>query len=507
LWSVFVLPVVGIHYLLRLVRAREARGVVAFTVTSLFLHGASCAFWRVTAGSWTPFLDRLSATYPVDPGNLVPLLLTYPRLLWDGSPLGNTLFGAVPLLLVVGLVSACVWPRGFARSLRVPGVGLERVTFWLLSTCAVFFGLLEFFPNNFSFDRYYSVPRIFRYLAPLSYGFSLLAALLLLRLARGIPARFGLRPLAAVGVLAVVAAGIPEAVGPTREHRARVTALRAELRASCPPEVLLNPWQARFFRELYLREACPGTLVPGEPIDASAADSERWLHAIEPQLRRGAVLVTGLPSHVYYVCPDCGFRLDGFEGPLDPRWTLVDELAPLRFGDGEPVRLWRGEGEGASGGSDVPIPDLPPAALFAQGIERFDALDYPGTRRFMGALVERFPDHARAPRAAYVVAVSYWRENDPHTTIREFEALLEAFPGSPVTVAAYYHIGLSYRMLRRYGEARSAFEAAVRLGSENAPERGYSARILEGLPGSAPLEDWGERLTDLVYAFQAWPSR
>ena len=61
----------------------------------------------------------------------------------------------------------------------------------------VFFLLLNFFPNNFTFDRYYSVPRIFRYLAPLSYGLSLLAARLVLDVGDVVPTRFGLRQVAA----------------------------------------------------------------------------------------------------------------------------------------------------------------------------------------------------------------------------------------------------------------------------------------------------------------------
>jgi hypothetical protein len=181
LWSVFLLPVLGLHYLLRLVRHREARGLVAFAGASALLHGAACAFWRATTGTWTPFLERLSATYPVASGQLVELFLQYPRQIFEGSEFGNTLFGAVPFLLLAAILATPLRLR--TRAARAGGGDLDRCAFWLFSSCATFFLLLEFFPNNFTFDRYYSVPRIFRYLAPLSYGLSLLTAMLFVGLA------------------------------------------------------------------------------------------------------------------------------------------------------------------------------------------------------------------------------------------------------------------------------------------------------------------------------------
>lgn len=506
LWSVFLYPVVGIHYLLRAVREREVRGLAVFLGTSLVLHAAACAFWRVTTGTWVPFLERLSATYPVPADQLWTLFLEYPRLIFVGSQHGNSLFGLVPYLLVGALAFAFFGSRVAALAARAPRISLDRYDKWLLCSCLVFFTLLEFFPNNFTFDQYYSVPRIFRYLAPLSFGLSLLAAKLLVDLAQLVPARHGLRRVAALGVLAVLASGIPEAVAPGRSHHARVAAIREELRASCPPVVVLESLQAVFFRDLHLREACPRSVVRSPSGITWAREYERWLQELEPRLVNGAMLVTGLVHYVYYACDTCGFRLSSFDAALDPRWSLVTALEPVRFDAArEPVRLWVWSGKpGSKEETAAPVPALAPPQLFERGIERFDALDYPGTRAWMGALIDRYPGHELGDDAAYFWAVTFWREQDPHRTIREFDALLARYPSSRLVGAAHFHIGLSNRQLGRHAEAREAFEAAVRFSDPHDPEHRYS---LEALRGRAPLSAVGRDLTELVYRFQAAADR
>lgn len=62
-----------------------------------------------------------------------------------------------------------------------------------------FFLLLNFFPNNYKFDQYYSAPRIFRYLAPLSFPMSLHVGKMLLDLTGLWP--FGVRAYNVAGIV------------------------------------------------------------------------------------------------------------------------------------------------------------------------------------------------------------------------------------------------------------------------------------------------------------------
>jgi TolA-binding protein len=172
------------------------------------------------------------------------------------------------------------------------------------------------------------------------------------------------------------------------------------------------------------------------------------------------------------------------------------------------VRIWRWSGQPLSAELAVaPVPALPPQQLFERGIERFDAEDYPGTRAWMRALLDRFPEHPLGDQASYFEAVTYWREQDPKRTILEFEKMLARFPSSRLAGAAHVHIGLAHRDLGHHAAAKEAFEATVRSSEPLAAERVWAERMLKSLRGPAPLEAVGRDLTELVYRFQAKADR
>ena len=89
-----------------------------------------------------------------------------------------------------------------------------------------YFLLMEFFPNGFKLDAYYSVPRIFRYLAPLSFPIALHAAKCVLDVTR-LPV-VGIPPAAvATGLvtplLALYVAQAMQANGPSAIYHRRCT--------------------------------------------------------------------------------------------------------------------------------------------------------------------------------------------------------------------------------------------------------------------------------------------
>jgi hypothetical protein len=216
LWSLFLYPVVGIHYLLRLVRKRDVRGLVAFLGTSLVLHAAACAFWRVNTGTWVPFLEHLSATYPVPADQLSTLFLEYPR---DLRGLGAWKYpSACPTSSSVcwhSRSSGGVFPPSRQEHLASPSIA----DVWLLWFCLVFFAAL-------SSSRITSLSTAILGAADLP----LPGALLFGSTARGEAPRdlgplsclrLGLRRIAALGVLLLLVGGMLEAVAWGRSHHAR----------------------------------------------------------------------------------------------------------------------------------------------------------------------------------------------------------------------------------------------------------------------------------------------
>src|SRR5262249_170923 len=157
----------------------------SFAVASAVVHAATLLFWKSRLGEFFPFLTTHAATYPIPRADLPRLFMDYPRVVFVGSDLGTTLFAMVPSLLVVllALKIAAPWPPPSVGSRHVSDFARwDRVDVLLVTVYVVFFVLLDLVPNGFTFDQYYSAPRIFRYLVPLSFAVALHAAKMLLDL-------------------------------------------------------------------------------------------------------------------------------------------------------------------------------------------------------------------------------------------------------------------------------------------------------------------------------------
>src|SRR5215813_14209549 len=166
LWAVYALPALGVYWL----AGRRWRAALTFCAVSAVVHGITCVYWKTQLGTYIPFLTSTAFSYAVPRDQIVEVLLKYPSLMFRGSPeFGTTFFGAVPYLLVALLIVKVIVQRRFDPADRL-----------LLGFYGSFFLLMEFFPNGFKLDAYYSVPRIFRYLAPVSFPMTLHVAKMLL---------------------------------------------------------------------------------------------------------------------------------------------------------------------------------------------------------------------------------------------------------------------------------------------------------------------------------------
>jgi hypothetical protein len=346
LWAVFVLPALGAYWLL----GRRWRAAAAFAGTSAILHGVTCVFWKLKLGTFFPFIGMHGVTYPVPLQELGRVLLLYPKLLFAGSEFGTTLFGAVPYLLLalllVKTIATLVHSR--AASLRLDRADGHLVAFW-----ASLFLFLEFFPTGFKLDAYYSVPRIFRYLAPLSFPMALHVAKMLLDVVRSLPT------VAAAAVVASVLAlnlwQSAEATGPGRVYRENLLAVIQDVRRAAPPKLVADGVIGGWIRDLYLdSERDSIDVVSPQAGVYSARQHEAWLRERAPSWPHGTMLVTGLGSCIHYGGHGDGFRLAGFEKPLAPSWTLAQSYGVLSYlPRPEPARLWRLESSAQRGRLDA----------------------------------------------------------------------------------------------------------------------------------------------------------
>ena len=346
LWTIYFFPALGLYYLIRFFRYKEWRGAAAFTSRSFLLHSITAAFWKLKAGSYLPFLYAYSATYPYPKSDLPELFRVWPRMIFKGSEFGTTLFGVIPYFLVVLVLIKIIFS---IKSIMEPtAMALDRIDKYLIVYYLSFFLLLNYFPTNFKFDQYYSVPRIFRYLGPISFPMVLHVAKMLLDLFRSLPTRVSVQPYLASAIFIpffiVNLWQTDEATRPGKIYQKALFQVVSEIKKKCPPQLLAESWLAFFLNEIYLKDACPGLpIVPVPVLDPGWANEyEKWLDKTDSTLPEGTLLISGLGSYLHYGCHVCGFRLTQFSHPLPDHWKLVKEYDMLSYlPSPEPARLWR----------------------------------------------------------------------------------------------------------------------------------------------------------------------
>ena len=456
LWVIYVLPVLGVYYLDEVWRLRRWRGAVSFTAASLLLHAATCVAWKRLTVDFVPFIHSHAATYPVPHSDLARVLRIYPDFVFRGSEFGTTLFGSVPYVLLALLAAKAV-----ATLVRRGPFRLDARDGWLFAYYMSFFLILEFFPNSFVFDQYYSAPRIFRYLAPISFPLALHLGKLLLDVARiqiGRVPGLAVAAVLALGMAAVSIRQTAEAARPGLAYRRALLAAVEDIRAARPPRLVTEAWLSFFLDAVYLPSGPRATPIWNT---YPARQYEEWLRSHQDGFPDGTMLLTGIGSCVHYGAHGDGFRLRQFQAPLDPAWKRVKEYGVLDYLPvPEPVTLWRLSRSAAPAARSPTAVDLGPGpdGLFREGMAGFDRGDCPAARPLFAAVVEHFPDAPAAPDALYFHTVCAFRAGEWEDTIAGFERLEQEYPRSRWTGGAWYHIGVAQAALGQPAEARASLE-------------------------------------------------
>ena len=484
LWAVYFLPPLAVYYLYR----RDWLGAASFAAVSTVLHGAALLFWKSRLGHFFPFVTNHAATYPIPAWELPRIFLDYPKLVFVGSDLGTTLFGVVPFLLL-GLLVLKVIARWLPVGLRARGgsdfARWDRLDVLLLAVYGTFFPLLEFVPNAFQFDQYYSAPRIFRYLTPLSFAMALHTAKMVIDATAMAARRRAVLAAIFTAFIAVNLVGAARATAPGRAYRKTFLEVRDEIQRAAPPLVVAESVIAEWLRNLYLLDSPTAVMTPYHTYPAH--EYEAWLKKHRREFPDGTMLITGLSGYVFYGATADGFRLRLFERPLGPQWTLLADHGLMSHLP-DPAQLWR-----FSRGSLPPLsrraePRLPvsgdtPDALFSNGMRHFDDNQYPVARAHFRAVIDRFPSAEVAQDARYFYAVTYFREQRWEEAKQAFEALLAAEPTGRWIAAGHYHIGRCDLELRQFDEARAQFDFVLENYPDDQNTCAMAREARRGIPG------------------------
>jgi hypothetical protein len=343
LWIVYILPLIFLYYGQKILKHQKWKGAISFFVCSFLFHGAISIFWKIKVGSFFPYIQTHAAHYAVPLNKLLYWFGLYPRMLFIGSEFGTTLFGAVPYLLALALPAKLVLSFLFTGDKKTYWDSLD---FWLCFYYASLLLLINFFPNAFVFDKYYSMSRIFRYLTPVSFPMTLHLAKLIIDI-YNILHKYVNTPKWKMIVTFCLLIGLniyhtAEATRPGRTFYKNLKLVIEEIKKISPPVILSEDRLAYLIKNAYLQNSYNKEAVLRIKNTYIAKDYERWLIQNETTFPENTMLLTGLGGYVFYGAHGDGFRLSQFKNKLSSVWKLHKEFGLLDFLPvPEKVRLWK----------------------------------------------------------------------------------------------------------------------------------------------------------------------
>ena len=331
LWLVYLFPIILIYYLFKYLKKKEWKSGLSFFSASAILHSITAIIWKFHIDMFLPFLVEHPPSYPRPTEQLINLFQVYPGYILYGAEFGNTLFGFIPYLLIILLTLKLIislYPKRFLSEFR-----FDKFDYYLLGFYGSFFLFLNFFPNTFVFDQYYSIFRIFRYLTPISFPMAIHLAKLLIDLGKAYfkDVKFKKYAILIIFVL-IISVNIiqaEETTRPGRIYRNNILEVVDDIRKESPEAIVLDSWPSIFLEFAYLGDM--DLEVNVLHLKYTPADYENWLREEQYNFKEGTMLITSLSSYVYYGCRSCGFVLHQFENELDPGWKVYKEYGTLSY--------------------------------------------------------------------------------------------------------------------------------------------------------------------------------
>jgi len=323
LWAVYFILVFLIFYVRLLLRKKEYKSLIYFFLTSLVLHALIGIFWVKEVGIFFPFLKYHSATYPIPNNKIFELWTVYPTYIFKGSFISTTLFGLVPYFLLAFLLVKLVlfWKKK---------IKIDELDFYLFPFYFIFFMLLNFLPDTpLKFDQYYSVPRIFRYLYPISFPMSLHAGKMIVDIFISLKFKKEFQIFLFLFLIVVNLVYACEATLPGRIYREDLLSMVEDIKRIEPPIVLSESWIGFFLERVYLKDT--KIIVKIVPNIFDAKEYESWLKENEKDLPDKTLLIANFGSCVHYGCYNCGFQLSLFKEKTLEKWKLLKEYKKLEY--------------------------------------------------------------------------------------------------------------------------------------------------------------------------------
>ncbi len=123
--------------------------------------------------------------------------------------------------------------------------------------------------------------------------------------------------------------------------------------------------------------------------------------------------------------------------------------------------------------TDVPAPSNsdPGEALYAKGMQLFQAKDYDKAVGVWGDMAKSYPKHTLASNAYFWMGEAYFQKGDMGQAVLKYNEVVEKFPKSNKTPSAMLKMGMAFQKLNKKDAARLMYQDLIKKYPDSAEAR------------------------------------
>lgn len=119
----------------------------------------------------------------------------------------------------------------------------------------------------------------------------------------------------------------------------------------------------------------------------------------------------------------------------------------------------------------------PAEAIYAKGMQAFQARDYDKAIGLWGDVAKSYPKHDLAPNASFWLGEAYYQKGDWGQAVLNYNNVVEKFPKSNKTPSAMLKMGMAFQKLNKKDAARLMFQDLIKKFPESAEAKRAKALL------------------------------
>ncbi|WP_243312872.1 tol-pal system protein YbgF [Fundidesulfovibrio agrisoli] len=192
-----------------------------------------------------------------------------------------------------------------------------------------------------------------------------------------------------------------------------------------------------------------------------------------PELSRR---IQKLEGNLKQVASQLGVEIDG-QVPAAQQAPATDQGQPAmqQAAPQQPQAQAQAPVQGKAPGKPTDVPAAtntdPAEAIYAKGMQAFQAKEYDKAASMWGDVAKNYPKHTLAPNAYFWMGEAYFQKGDMPQAVLNYQEVIEKFPKSNKAPAAMLKQGMAFQKLNKKEAAKMIFQDLVKKFPDSAEAR------------------------------------